>query len=135
MRKRYLLPQIRMTRSLGFSGHADGPTLPLRSRRNYTTGLLAGCLGGLVLAIAPAAVALPPPEDLPEEVLRTEIILGARSPIDGKPLSAAEYAELQATWATVPPQPPQVSRGVEKTVNLLKLRKFLKTFFPFVPIK
>ncbi len=104
------------------------------NQRLYPFGLWVFCLGG-ALTIAWPAVALPPPEDLPEEVLRTEIILGARSPIDGKPLSAAEYAELQAAWATVPPQPPQVSRGVEKTVNLLKLRKFLKTFFPFVPLK
>ncbi len=73
--------------------------------------------------------------DIPEEVLRAELILGARSPIDGKPLSAAEYAALQAEWQTTPPQPPQVSRSIEKTVNLLKLRKFVKTFFPFAPIK
>ena len=40
--------------------------------------------------------ALPPAEDIPEEVLRTEIILEGRSPINGKPLSAAEYEQLQA---------------------------------------
>jgi ribosomal protein L30/L7E len=92
-------------------------------------------LGNSVVVTVSPAVALPPPEDIPEEVLRTEIILGARSPIDGKPLSAADYAALQAEWAVVPPQPLQVSRGVRKTINLLKLRKFLKTFAPFVPIK
>ncbi len=32
--------------------------------------------------------------DIPEEVLRAEIITEARSPIDGKPLSAIEFAEL-----------------------------------------
>jgi hypothetical protein len=77
----------------------------------------------------------PESDEIPEEVLRMELILGARSPIDGKPLSAAEYAELQAQWQTAPPQPVPVARSVEKTVNLLKLRKFLKTFFPFAPIK
>jgi hypothetical protein len=96
--------------------------------------LLLSLSNVFLTAILPA-VALPPPEDLPEEVLRTEIILGARSPVDGQPLSAADYAALQAEWAIIPPQPPQVSRGVEKTINLIKLRKFLKTFFPFVPIK
>lgn len=38
------------------------------------------------------AIALPPPEDVPEEILRTEIITEARSAIDGQPLTAAEYA-------------------------------------------
>lgn len=46
-----------------------------------------------------SAEALPPPEDIPEEILRTEIILEGRSPLDGKPLSAAEYAELEARLA------------------------------------
>ena len=39
---------------------------------------------------------LPPPEDTHEEILRTEIITEARSPIDGELLTAAEYAQLQA---------------------------------------
>ncbi len=43
-----------------------------------------------------AVIALPPPEDTPEEILRTQIIIEARSPIDGKPLNAAEYIQLQA---------------------------------------
>ncbi|PLZ22593.1 hypothetical protein CBP28_20550, partial [Fischerella thermalis WC559] len=47
--------------------------------------------------------ALPPAEDIPEEILRTEIILAARSPIDGKPLSAADYAQLQAQLQQAPP--------------------------------
>ena len=49
-----------------------------------------------ISAIAQSVLALPPPEDTPEEVLRTEIFLTARSPVDGKPLTAAEYAQLQA---------------------------------------
>ncbi|NET51390.1 MAG: hypothetical protein F6K09_22505, partial [Merismopedia sp. SIO2A8] len=49
--------------------------------------------------VAKPALSLPQPEDLPEEVLRTEIITEARSPIDGKPLTAAEYAQLQAQLA------------------------------------
>jgi hypothetical protein len=88
-----------------------------------------------VLTWASAASALPPPEDLPEEVLRTEIITGARSPIDGQPMTAAEYADLQAQLQVAPPSRPQLSRKVEKTVNLLKLRKFLKTVFPVLPIR
>ena len=87
------------------------------------------------LGWATSAIALPPPEDLPEEVLRTEIITGARSPIDGKPMTAAEYADLQAQVQIAAPARPELSRKVEKTINLLKLRKFLKTFFPVLPIR
>ena len=38
-----------------------------------------------------------PDLDLPEEVLRAEIITEARSPIDGKALSTTEFAELVVT--------------------------------------
>lgn len=76
-------------------------------------------------------IALPPEEDISEEILRTEIILEARSPIDGKPVSVAEYAQLQAQLK-VRPYPPILSSKVRETVFLLRLRKILKTLFPFV---
>ncbi len=76
-------------------------------------------------------IALPLSIDIPEEILRTEIILEARSPIDGQPLSAAEYAQLQAQIKTRP-YPPKLSPNVRETVFLLRLRKILKTLFPFV---
>lgn len=78
-----------------------------------------------------SAIALLPPEDIPEEILRTEIIIEARSPIDGKSLSPAEYAQLQAQIKTRP-YPPQLSPTVRDSVFLLRLRKILKTLFPFV---
>ena len=84
----------------------------------------------LSASIAPA-FALPPPTDKPEEILRTEIITTARSPIDGKPLSAREYAELQArmeaeqTIAVVP-------RGAQDVINRLRIRRTIRTFFPFL---
>jgi hypothetical protein len=84
-------------------------------------------------AIAQSAIALPPPEDTPEEVLRTEIFLTARSPIDGKPLTAAEYAQLQAKLQT-PPAPPTLNAQIRQTVFLLQLRKAIRTFLPFLPI-
>ncbi len=91
-------------------------------------------LGFLVLT-SEVVRALPPAEDAPEEVLRGEIITGARSPIDGKPISATEYAQLQTELATAPPERIELSRKIVKNVNLLRLRKFIKTFFPFIPIK
>jgi hypothetical protein len=80
---------------------------------------------------------LPPITDIPEEVLRAEIITEARSPIDGKPLSAAEFAELvvtverqndlaNATSATKNPE-------IRNILFLIRLRGFLKSVG--VPIK
>jgi hypothetical protein len=92
---------------------------------------------GVAIALLPAsiqlALALPPLEDTPEEVLRTEIILEARSPVDGKPLTAAEYAQLQAQLQTRP-APPQLSPQVRDTIFLLRLRKAILTVLPFLPI-
>lgn len=81
---------------------------------------------------AQAAVALPPPEDQPEEVLRTEIITAARSPLDGKPLTAREYAELQAREEAARENLGTVSPEVRRTINLLRLRRTIRTFFPFL---
>ena len=78
----------------------------------------------------PASVALPPPEDLPEEVLRTQIITEARSPFDGEPLTPAEYAELQAQLAQSP-FAPQLNPQLQQLIFLLQVRKLLKTFTPF----
>jgi hypothetical protein len=75
-------------------------------------------------------VALPPPEDIPEEILRTEIILAARSPIDGKPLSAADYAQLQAQLQQAPP--PKLSPKIRENIFLLRLRKALLQLLPFL---
>lgn len=78
-------------------------------------------------------IALPPPEDIPEEVLRTEIITEARSPIDGKPLTASEYAQLKAKLQERP-FPPTLSPQVRETVFLLRLRRLIKDVFPFIDI-
>jgi hypothetical protein len=78
-------------------------------------------------------LALPPPEETPEEVLRTEIITEARSPVDGKPLTAAEYAELQAQLQARRASP-QLNPKVKETIFLLRFRKLIRTFFPFLPI-
>lgn len=85
----------------------------------------------LAILVAPGtAVALPPAEDIPEEVLRTEIILEGRSPIDGKPLSAREYEELQAQLAQSNFKP-EIATDIQELIFLLQIRKFLKTIIPF----
>jgi hypothetical protein len=77
-------------------------------------------------------VALPPPDDTPEEILRTKIIIEARSPIDGKFLTAAEYIQLQAQLQKAPP--PKLDPKIRDQIFLLRLRKTLLQFFPFLNI-
>ena len=74
---------------------------------------------------------LPPPDDIPEEILRTEIILEGRSPVDGEPLTATEYTELMEALAENP-NPPQLSPRIRHLVFLLRVRKFFRTFLPFL---
>ncbi|MBG1270299.1 hypothetical protein [Nostoc sp. WHI] len=77
-----------------------------------------------------AVIALPPLEDTPEEILRTQIIIEARSPIDGKFLTAAEYAQLQAQLQEAPP--PKLDPKIREQIFLLRIRKTLLQFFPFL---
>jgi len=76
-----------------------------------------------------------PQEDTPEEILRAEIYTDARSPIDGKQLSAAEYTELMEKLGSLDSIPPEdlVSPKVREVIDLLRLRKFLRQFIPFIP--
>ncbi|MGG6265866.1 hypothetical protein ACQ4M3_18890 [Leptolyngbya sp. AN03gr2] len=94
-------------------------------------------LAFLVVTTATPAIALPPPEDQPEEVARTEIITEARSPIDNEPLNAAEYAALQEQLREGQPVNPrdEVSPELRRTIGLLRLRRFIRTVFPFIPLR
>lgn len=74
--------------------------------------------------------ALPPAEDVPEEILRTEIILEGRSPVDGSALSASEYEELQANLRESR-FAPEITGDIQRLVFLLQIRKFIKTIIPF----
>ena len=88
-------------------------------------------IGGILLATNKKSLALPPPDDIPEEVLRTEIILEARSPIDGRPLTPSEYAQLQEEKAKSP-YSPQLNSKIRTIVFLLEIRRFVKTVLPFL---
>lgn len=88
-----------------------------------------GVLLGLTLASVEPAFSLPPAEDVPEEILRTEIFTEARSPVDGKPLTAAEYAELKAQLETAPT--PRLSSEVRHIIFQLRVRKLIRTIIPF----
>lgn len=78
----------------------------------------------------PLAVALPPPEDVPEEILRTEIILYGRSPITGKPLTASEYVRLQEEIAQSNFSSP-IDPKIRELIFLLRIRKLFKDITPF----
>lgn len=84
---------------------------------------------GLGVAIALPSVALPPPEDIPEEILRAEIIIEARSPVDGQSLSPAEYALLKENIAESL-FPPTVNPKLQQIVFLLNILKFVRTVIP-----
>ncbi|MBE9159437.1 hypothetical protein IQ265_21770 [Nodosilinea sp. LEGE 06152] len=93
----------------------------------------SGLLGsGLIAVLASCALALPPPDEIPEEVLRTEVITEARSPIDGKPISAADYAALQARLRD-PNTDAIVDPDIASLIQLLQLRRVLRPILPFLP--
>ncbi len=98
------------------------------------------CSLGLILLpqmIAPPAISqtslppVPPVDDIPEDVLRTEIITQGRSPVTGRPLTATEYEELMNFLAS-DPLPPEVNPKIKRLIFLLKVRKFFQTIFPFL---
>ncbi len=76
-------------------------------------------------------LSLPPADDIPEEILRMEIILEGRSPLDGEPLTATEYTELMEALADNP-NPPQLNPKISHLIFLLKVRKFFRTLLPFL---
>ena len=88
-------------------------------------------LGLLVvgLGFATKAVSLPPPEDIPEEILRTEIITEGRSPEDGSVLTAAEYEALVAELADTE-LPPTVNAEIQHTIFLLRVLKLFRAVNP-----
>lgn len=75
---------------------------------------------------------LPPPEDVPEEVLRTEIITEGISPIDGRFLTATEYAELQALLRRQPP-PPALDPKIQELIFLVRIRQLLRSIGVPIP--
>ncbi|NER34445.1 MAG: hypothetical protein F6J93_10540 [Oscillatoria sp. SIO1A7] len=97
----------------------------------------------LCWAINPeSAAGLPPPEDIPEEILRGQIITEARSPIDGQPMTVAEYARLIQTHPELeypdfpPPPEPEVSSPAPSSpsptiIDWQSLRDLFRQVFPF----
>ncbi len=70
------------------------------------------------------------PDEIPEEILRTEIITAARSPLTGEPLSAAEYAQLLETLEA-PAGNTLVNEQIRYLVFLLQIRRSIRPIVPF----
>lgn len=90
------------------------------------------CLLLWFVGVVSPARALPPPEDIPEEILRTEIFTEARSPIDGKPVSAAEYIAIEEELQKGP-SAVKISSDLQHLIFLLRVRGFLRNIIPFIP--
>lgn len=73
--------------------------------------------------------ALPPPEDIPEEVLATEIIIEAKSPEDNQPLTPEEYALLKEEMANSR-FPPQIDSELRHKIFLLRILKLIRSIVP-----
>jgi len=97
-----------------------------------STGLAVGLVFTSIISISLPGLALPPAEDVPEEVLRTEIITEARSPIDGEWLTAAEYAELEAELQRNPELYNSISPQIREIIFLLQVRRAIRTIAPFL---
>jgi hypothetical protein len=99
-----------------------GALLPLTS---------VSAASGLEVVPAEVAEVAEVTEEIPEEILRTEIITEARSPLTGEPLNAAEYAQLQAELAS-PAGGNLVSQDLRYLVFLLQLRRAVRPILPFI---
>nr|WP_238718416.1 hypothetical protein [Petrachloros mirabilis] len=88
--------------------------------------------GAGALSLSPSqAQMLPPPEDIPEEVLSTQIITEAVSPIDGQPMSAADYALLQDELRPATEEvPARLAPRLKTQISLLRIRRVLKGILP-----
>lgn len=83
-------------------------------------------------AITVPVISVPPAdEDIPEEILRTEIITEARSPLTGEPMSAADYAQLTDELRS-PAGDSLVSQDLNYLIYLLQIRRAIKPILPFL---
>ena len=86
---------------------------------------------GILISWGTPTLALPPPNEIPEEVLRTEIITEARSPLSGEPISADDYAALQEHLRD-PNVEVIANPDIAQLIQLLRVRRVLKPILPFL---
>jgi hypothetical protein len=91
---------------------------------------LAALMVGLGVGITPAAMALPPPTDVQEEVLRTEVIVEARDR-SGQAIGPGAYAQLQQAIDRRNQDNPQISEDLQSLLLQLRLLSVIKSVIPF----
>jgi hypothetical protein len=85
----------------------------------------------MTAALGGTALALPPPDEIPEEILRTEVIVEARSPLTGELISAADYA-IQQDRLRDPNIETVVDPDLADLIQLLRLRRIFRPILPFL---
>lgn len=75
---------------------------------------------------------LPPNEDVPEEVLQIQVIEQSNAQIDGGPRNAHAYALEQQRLRVKPEDvPARLAPQIKQTIDLLRIRKVIKSLLPF----
>lgn len=95
---------------------------------NFSSRMLLS-LGLLVMINNFSVGALPPPEDIPEEVLATEILMEAKSPEDNQPLTPQEYALLKEERGNSR-FPAEVDSKLRHNIFLLRILKLMRSIVP-----
>ncbi|UFP95611.1 hypothetical protein [Gloeobacter morelensis] len=93
----------------------------------WVTAWMAAAGGALA-----APYEFPPAEETPEEVLRLEEPGYGNSAVSGERLSLGDYARLQSQLQEAQKTEPQISPQLQNLIFLLRIRKFLRTFVPFI---
>ena len=71
-------------------------------------------------------------QDVPEEMLQTQITTEANSSLTGLAQSANDKAKAQKQLQVVAAEvPPRLAPSIYRAVDLLRLRKLLKSLLPF----
>lgn len=84
---------------------------------------------GILIFTNISALALPPEDDIPEEILATEIIIEGRSQLDNQSLTVNEYV-LEKQKENNRPFPPELDSQIKHNVFLLRIFKMLRTITP-----
>jgi hypothetical protein len=73
-----------------------------------------------------------PNEDIPEEVLQIQVIEQSNSHMDGGSRNAHEYALEQKQLRVKPEEvPARLAPQIKQTIDLLRIRKVIKSLLPF----
>jgi hypothetical protein len=84
---------------------------------------------GILICTNISAVALTPEDDIPEEILATEIIIEGRSQLNNQNLTVNEYV-LEKQKESSSPFSPELDSQIQHNVLLLRIFKLLRTITP-----